>query len=229
MCAFKFYKSPEAVNEYLKIGQEYPDHINDLMFRHHHQLIDWDPNKKEVINSLTRVKTFDDSEYLVYSDTSEGVDKIYGRRHTFYRSNVGRYLKIETQKTRIPNPDFVANPSLEYDLNDSNGGKARDYGAISPYKEVTNVVGETEAYSLPFTKANLEELRKKCNDKTRYSVAKESGQTVLVNNFESFRDGDFEQLFNYGGVLDKSERNRIDNMNRLRQTAQTTKVMEAIV
>lgn len=210
--AFKFYKSPEGIAEYQKTGQEYPDHVQDLMFRHHHQLIDWDRNKREIINSVTRVKLWNGEEYLVWSDTSEGVDKVYGRKHTFYRSNLGRYLKIETQTTRIPNPDFQSNPNMEFDLNDSSGdGKPKDFGNLSPFKEITNVIGEKEAYSLPFTKANLEDLHKRCIDKaantgelTSYSVSK-----------------DIDILFNYGCIPTKSERERIDNMNSMNRFRQT--------
>jgi hypothetical protein len=211
--------------EYSKIGKEYPDHINDQLYRHFCQLVAWDKNKVERINNITRVKRFDNTEWLIYNQTDEGHDKVYGKKHVFFRSGLGKFLQIDTETVRVPNEEFVNNPTtdIEFDID----GKPKTASEISMFREVTNVIGEHEAYSIPFTKENLDKLHKKCKDKgttqkqdeiTSYAVAREGGINILVtDSYEHFRNGDFETLFNYGGIPSKEERYRIDSfrMNRV--------------
>ncbi len=62
-------------------------------------------------------------------------------------------------------------------------------------------------YSIPFTKATLEELNKKCNDKdarmadrTKYSVWPEAGTRISVEKYEDFSEGKFSDLIKYGKI-----------------------------
>jgi hypothetical protein len=66
------------------------------------------------------------------------------------------------------------------------------------FREVKNVVGSKEAFSIPFSKEKLDELYQKRNTNPEgpeqvqkcYKM-KDNGTTVSVNKYEDFRDGDF--------------------------------------
>lgn len=223
---FRLYKSPEGVSEYQKIGQSYPDSIQDQIFEHHQQLIAWDPNKTERINGITRVKRFDGSEYLIYSETSEGRDKLYGRRHTFFRNNLGKYIQLDVETVRTPNEEILANPTMAAEFDFDNNDRPKDVSKMDLFKEKATIVGEREAYSIPFTKENLDKLHKKCKDAgraakqeeiTSYGMTKENDIGILVTgSYEQFRNGDFDTLFNYGCIPTKEEKERIDSPKRVR-------------
>jgi hypothetical protein len=70
-------------------------------------------------------------------------------------------------------------------------------------------------YSIPFTKQNLEELHKKCNDKaariterTKYSVWPEGGTKISVESYHDFANLDFQTLHKYGGPRPDDDGNK---------------------
>jgi len=72
------WESPEGIAEYQKIGKEYPKTVLDQDFTAFMQKMAWDPNKREIIQEITRIRLVDDSEFLVYGSKWEGHDKLYG-------------------------------------------------------------------------------------------------------------------------------------------------------
>src|SRR5437773_2604718 len=120
--------------------------------------ITWDPNKCETISEITRIRLADDSEFLIYDSKWEGHDKLYGNRDERFRGELGVYEAIEKVTTRALNEEK------------------------NEFEERVSIGRKEMKYSIPFTKATLEELNKKCNDKdarmadrTKYSVWPEAG------------------------------------------------------
>jgi hypothetical protein len=105
-------------------------------------------------------------------------------------------------------------------------GKAMiNYTALGVYeaveKQITRVLNEEKnefeervgigrkdiRYSIPFTKAALEDLHKRCNDKgakmadrTKYYVQPEGGMTISVESYEDFLNGKFADVHKYGKI-----------------------------
>jgi hypothetical protein len=57
----------EGIAEYAKIGKPYPRTVLDKDFSDFMNKIASDPNKKETISEITRIKLADDTEFLIYS------------------------------------------------------------------------------------------------------------------------------------------------------------------
>ena len=238
---FRLYKCKETLDSYANADKKYEPHIQDSLFSHHESLIAADPKKREIIHKITRVKRFDGQEFLVYASTVEGRDSVYNRLHKFYRDNLGKYIELEIDKINTIDEAFVNNPNMDADFDID--GNLKTSGK-SAFKTVIQVLGEHEAYSIPFSAKNLEKLKEKCKDKTSASVAKiedttsyfvsrENGITISVTDYESLRDGLFEELFTYGKKSPtKEERQRIDAMaSRLSQTTKDEKqlpIMEVV-
>ena len=114
--------------------------------------------------------------------------------------------------------------AAEFDFD--NNDRPKDVSKMDLFKEKATIVGEREAYSIPFTKENLDKLHKKCKDAgraakqeeiTSYGMTKENDIGILVTgSYEQFRNGDFDTLFNYGCIPTKEEKERIDSPKRVR-------------
>ncbi len=122
-----------------------------------------DPNKKERIQNICRIRLADDSEFLIHDSLWEGHDKLYGNRDERFRGELGVYEAIEKVTTRVLNEEK------------------------NEFEERVSIGRKEMKYSIPFTKATLEELHKKCNDKgvrmadrTKYSVWPEAGTRISV-------------------------------------------------
>lgn len=182
------WESPEGIAEYAKIGKEYPRTVLDKDFTAFMQKIAWDPNKKETVQQITRIKLADDTEFLTYGSKWEGHDKMYSNYDERYRGELGTYEGIEKLVARVLNEEK------------------------NEFQEVVKP-GRTEIrYSIPFTKEKLEELHKKCNDKaarmtdrTKYYVQPEGGTTITVERYEDFANGKFADLYKYGKIATADE------------------------
>ena len=177
------WESPEGIAEYAKIGKDYPSTVLDKDFTAFMHKIAWDPNKRETIQEITRIKLADDTEFLTYSSRWEGHDKLYGNYDKRNRCELGVYEGIERQTTRILNEEK------------------------NEFQEVVTAGRREPKYSIPFTKEKLEELHQKCNDKaarigerTKYSVWPEAGTRISVERYEDFSDGKFTDLIKYGKI-----------------------------
>jgi hypothetical protein len=177
------WESPEGIAEYKKIGKEYPRTVLDKDFTSFMKKIAWDPSKRETIGDITRIRLADNSEFLIYGSKWEGHDKLYGNYDERYWDEVGVYEGLEKQITRVLNEEK------------------------NEFQEVVKVGRRDTRYSIPFTKQNLEELHKKCNDRaarigdrTKYSVWPEGGTKISVETYQDFLDGRFDDLHKYGKI-----------------------------
>jgi hypothetical protein len=177
------WESPEGIAEYKKIGKEYPQTVLDKDFTAFMHKIAWDPNKREIIGGITRVKMADDTEFLSYGSMWEGHDKMYGNYDKRFRGELGVYEGLEKQITRVLNEEK------------------------NEFEEKISIGRKEIRYSIPFTKATLEELHKKCNDKaaklvdrTKYYVLPEGGTTITVETYDDFLNGKFADLYKYGKI-----------------------------
>ena len=177
------WESPEGIAEYTKIGKPYPYTVLDKDFTAFMQKIAWDPNKRETISEITRIKLADDTEFLTYSSRWEGHDKLYGNYDKRNRCELGVYEGIERQTTRVLNEEK------------------------NEFQEVVTAGRREPKYSIPFTKEKLEELHQKCNDKaariaerTKYSVWPEAGTRISVERYEDFLNAKFTDLIKYGKI-----------------------------
>ncbi len=55
-----------------------------------HKIV-WDPNKRETIREITRIKLADDTKFLTYSSRWEGHDKAFGNYDKRNRGELGVY------------------------------------------------------------------------------------------------------------------------------------------
>jgi len=177
------WESPEGIAEYTKIGKPYPYTVLDKDFTAFMQKIAWDPNKRETISEITRIKLADDTEFLTYSSRWEGHGKLYGNYDKRNRCELGVYEGIERQTTRVLNEEK------------------------NEFQEVVTAGRREPKYSIPFTKEKLEELHQKCNDKaariaerTKYSVWPEAGTRISVERYEDFLNVKFSDLIKYGKI-----------------------------
>ena len=88
-------------SQYKKIGKEYPQSVLDRDFTAFMHKIAWDPNKRELIREIARVKMADDTEFLTYGSKWEGHDKMYSNYDKRYRGELGVYEAIEKLTTRV--------------------------------------------------------------------------------------------------------------------------------
>jgi hypothetical protein len=182
------WESPEGIAEYKRIGKEYPQSVLDKDFTAFMHKIAWDPNKREIIQEITRIRLADDSEFLIHDSLWEGHDKLYGNRDKRYRGELGVYEGIEKQVTRVLNEEK------------------------SEFEERVTVGRKEMKYSIPFTKAALEELHKRCNDKgarmadrTHYYVLLDGGTVITVETYSDFLNGRFDDLYKYGKIPTNDE------------------------
>jgi hypothetical protein len=177
------WESPEGIAEYAKIGKPYPKTVFDQDFTAFMHKIAWDPNKRETIQNICRIRLADDSEFLIHDSRWEGHDKLYGNRDKRHRSELGVYEGVEKQVTRVLNEEK------------------------NEFEERVGIGRKELRYSIPFTKAALEDLHKRCNDKgakmadrTKYYVQPEGGMTISVESYEDFLNGKFDDLHKYGKI-----------------------------
>src|SRR5712692_5161046 len=108
---FICWKSPEGVEEYKKVGMQYPTHVMDEDFEKFIAKIEWDPNKRETITDIIRVKTHTDKEFLLYSSTLRGQDQMLKNYDERTRSRLGTYMVIEPHTTRSIKTDHITETS----------------------------------------------------------------------------------------------------------------------
>jgi hypothetical protein len=191
------WESPEGIAEYKKIGKEYPQSVLDKDFTAFMHKIAWDPDKREIIGGITRVKMADDTEFLTYGSKWEGHDKMYGNYDKRFRGELGVYEAIEKRTTLVLNEE-----------------KNEFEERVMPGRREIR-------YSIPFTKAALEDLHKRCNDsgakmtdRTKYYVQREGGTTITVETYNDFLNGKFDDLHKYGKIPSDEEDKLITTTKR---------------
>ena len=176
-----FNKSDALLEEYRKIGEVYEDTEQEKYYAFVLKQIASDPNKRETIHSMTRIKVAEDEEYITYIHSWEG------------RNPIGSFLRV-TQTDVGTYPRFE--PIYEKFIREDN-----TYGQKLISKNTT--IG----YFIPFTKERADELHKLCDDKsfksqnkTKYYVQPEGGTPITVNTYQDWVNGSFEDIYEHGKI-----------------------------
>lgn len=172
-----FFKCKEGVEAYQAIGKEYDNTLDDIRYENILKTTRNSPHSnrnKKLVRVMVRLTADDGQEYIKYDLYELRYDAI-GAWHEIYQPNVGLY------------PIPVTQPKMEY-------------GPDGIVQEVVNgpIVRIDTGYSIPFTKENVEDIHKMCNDvsradRTQY-ILKAGGKKVTVRRYEDFRDKSFEEL-----------------------------------
>ena len=178
-------KSKEGIDEYKKIDRPYPDSHMDIDYEAFLAQIAEDNSKKTKIVKLSRIKTGEDIEYLVYDMILEGKNGI-GSYDMRSRTNVGMYP--------IPRPKYERVVTTDNRIE----------------TKVAAISQIDTGYSIAFNKQNLEQLHTMCNDKaadgrvkTKYYAVMENGSTITIPKYEDFANGSFDDLFEHGRITSK--------------------------
>ena len=190
-----FLKSEEGIREYKKIGLSYPDHLQDELYE------DWmkqtqgysedvahyyGPYKEKEVHAITRVKTKEGKEYLTYQMMHRRLDEAANLTHR-YLSPIGEYP--------IPIPHYAF--------------KQMNFGKME--RTVDEVVSIEKAYSIPFSKKNLDKIREiglQHEGKVQYSLQLPNSLISFVKSYEDLRDGIFEELAHFTRIPTDTQRQR---------------------
>ena len=181
-----FNDSEELRQEYAKLGEKYEETEPDKHWKFVLNQIKDDPDRKETIQEMTRIAVAPGEEYIVYHHMIQGKNPI-GSVVSDAQSSVGIYPKFE--------------PIYERYINEDN-----------TYSQRLISKNTTIAYFIPFNKENVEKLHKLCNDitmksghRTTYYIMPEGGTKILVQTYQDWLDGEFEDLHEHGKITIKEE------------------------
>jgi hypothetical protein len=195
-----YTKSDEGVAEFKKAGLEYPDNDSDTAYQ---ILLERTPTgpgnpfakkNKTRITAIYRYRLAPGREFLVWNEVETRYTPL-GNPEQDHRLNLGRYPVIEYQNIM----------------------KQEESG----YRyTVTEPTGYTKTgYSMPYTLEDIDILHKNASDDygfeelnereikpTRYYLKDlRKRTTVSVKKWEDFRDGDFDELYEYGTKITSPE------------------------
>ena len=192
-----FNDSEALRQEYAKLGEKYEETEPDKHWKFIQNQIKDDPDKKETIQEMTRVAVAPNEEYIVYHHMIQGKNPI-GSVVSDAQSSVGIYPKFE--------------PIYERFINEDN-----TYGQRLTSKNTTI------AYYIPFNKENVEKLHKLCNDitmkaghRTTYYIMPEGGTKILVQTYQDWLNGEFEDLHEHGKITTTPEKEEVINTTKKR-------------
>jgi hypothetical protein len=199
----KYLKSKEGIAEFKKAGLQYPDSYLD---EHYEKFLERTPagpgnnfshKNKTRITSVTRIRLAPGKEFLIWNQTETRYSPL-GNHEQDTRLNLGRYPVIEYRNVTQEDEDTgyrhtVTEPtgytktgySLEYNLNlESIDNLHKNANDDYEFEELTEKeIKPTHYY--------LQDLRKKT--------------TVVIRKWEDFRDGDFNELWEYGKKVSSEE------------------------
>lgn len=184
-----FFRSDKGVEEYSKIGKEYPNTQTDEAYLAFQKRTSNSPhsarNRKE-LHALIRELGDDGKEHLVW-DMREVRYTPLGAEDPFYCPSMGKY------------PIPITRPQLVI------GENMQTTEIVSG-----NVIRNDIGYELDYTKENVEELHKYSTDnrqqgRTQYIVRRIGGRKITIPIYEDFRDGDFADLELNGRITTSDE------------------------
>jgi hypothetical protein len=184
-----FFRSEKGIEEYQKIGKEYPNTQTDEAYLAFLKRTSNSPhsarNRKE-LHALVRELGDDGNEHLVW-DMREVRYTPLGAEDPFYCPRMGVY------------PIPITRPQLVI------GENMQTTEIVSG-----NVIRNDIGYEMDYTKENVEKLHefsmdKKQQGKTQYIVRRIGGQKIGVNKYEDFRDGEFDDLERNGKITITSQ------------------------
>jgi len=178
-----YWKSPEGIKAYEKIGKPYPVTTYDTdyeQFVNSTKSSDERNRTKRKVTRIMRVQGADGKEYLTYSEVETRFNDI-GNSYSRFRENIGTYP--------IPEGHVV----LYYD---NNGEQQQKVDSISDIKT---------GYSIPFNSAKAAAIHKNAVDdvpqragRTEYFVQRANDPPVSVESFQDLVNGEFDELYKHG-------------------------------
>jgi hypothetical protein len=219
----KYSKSPEGLAEYKKARLQYPETYIDKAYQ---EFLERTPDEEgndyrhknhTRVTKITRVRQPGGKEFLLYDQVEVRYTPL-GNPERFALTNLGRYPVLE-MKTQI--------------IEESNGLRRR----------VATPSGQTKtAYSLEYNLTNIDELHKNSIDNPDTYLEDESEESnpvtqyllhdlrkqrkISIANYEDFRDGKFEELFEYGKKIssDKEAQDIKAKQEELKQRLENSKL-----
>ena len=188
-----YFRSKEGEEAYAAIGVPYPKEMYDDWYD---KFLKLTKNTKEkdykiYIGQMKRFILKTGEEFLIHDMTEERLDPL-GNVKRFYRGGIGKYGRP------IPHYEIKVNPEEGYEKS----------------KVVTGVDTVEDAYSIPFTKENIDKLTKYTDGNTAYSIQKEdyqTGITITIDNFTSWRDGNPIELLRFGHIASSYEKQVLED------------------
>ena len=173
-----FFKSEEGIKAFQEIGVEYEDEMWDKDYSEFLRKIQKTPEKDRVkrIQSLQRVVTQDEQEYLVHDLSEEGHDAL-GNTLTFYRSNLGCYHKPQGKY------------SIKVDI--ETGEKNKHFDGINDMRTRS---------SIPFTTESIDKIKKYVTPQTQFIVRDKghNDKKISVDSLDELKLGTSEHLLRFG-------------------------------
>jgi hypothetical protein len=210
-----YLKSKEGIEEYKKVGLQYPENAHD---KHWNGVLERTPDgegnqyahkNKTRVTGITRRRLASGKEYLTWHQTEIRYTPL-GDPEYKSRTNLGKY------------------PIIEY----KHAMKEEKSGYRHP---VTQPTGNTKiGYSLPYTVENIDRLHQNAVDgyqfeeainidmrPTSYALLDERKHMVYsIKNWEDFRDGSFEDLYEHGRKTESDEERKAIKENIQKQMQQ---------
>jgi hypothetical protein len=178
-----YWKSPEGIKAYEKIGKPYPVTTYDTdyeQFVNSTRSSDERNRTKRRVTRIMRVQGADGKEYLTYSENETRFNDI-GNSSSRFRENIGTYP--------IPEGHIV----LYYD---ANGEQQSKVDSISDIKT---------GYSIPFSPQKANQIHKNAVDdvpqragRTEYFVQRANDPPVSVETFQDLVNAEFDELYKHG-------------------------------
>jgi hypothetical protein len=195
-----YLKSPEGIAEFKKVGLQYPENAHD---KHWNSVLERTPDgegnqyahkNKTRVTDITRRRLESGKEYLTWNQTEIRYTPL-GDPEYKNRTNLGRY------------------PIIEY--------KHAMKEEKSGYRHaVTQPTGRTKTgYSLEYNVKNIDKLHENASDGYEFEEAINSDMrpthyavndlrkhmTIAIHSWEDFRDGKFDELYQYGTKVTSPE------------------------
>ena len=192
--AFDFFKSPEGLAEYEKIGIKYPKTLPDdwyakfLKVTRNTKKEDY----KQYIPQMKRLILANGEEYIVHSMIETRYDGLHNRK-TFTRGGIGMYA--------IPIPHKEIKPRI-----------TEEEGLVQEI--ITTVESIDTGYSIPFNQKNIDKLLPFTDGNTQYSIQKKdfkSGSRFSIRSLQDWRNGTVEELLRFGHIASDYEKQILED------------------
>jgi hypothetical protein len=184
-----FFKSPEGLKEYEKIGMRYPKVMQDDLYEKFLKVTRNTKKEeyKQYISNMKRLILSSGEEYIIHDMSETRYDGLHNRKR-FYRSNLGMY------PIPVPHREIRARVSEEE-------GFVQDI--------IQTIQSIDTGYSIPFNKKNIEKLLPFTDGKTAFAIEKQdykAGITITINSVNDWRNGSAEELLRFGHIASDYEK-----------------------
>jgi hypothetical protein len=187
--SLEYFKSPEGLAEYEKLGIEYPRVMQDEFYEKFLRITraTKQQDRKFYIRSMVRHILANGEQYIIHDIQDTAYDGLHNRK-TFYRGGMGKYAKP------VPHREIKARIT-------------EDEGMVQDI--ITTVDTIETGYSISFNQKNIDKLAKLVDGNTQYSIRKEdykTGMTFSVEGHNAWRNGSMEELLRFGHIASEYEK-----------------------